>query len=345
MKKRMLSVMLVAAMLFCVLTGCTTEQKTETAEEGGESNEEVTIGMCPKFTSDPYMVAAGEGAQEACDELGYTLDFNGPVNADVAAQSDIIDQWTQKGYTAITISANDADALSPSMKAAKDAGIYTSAWDADVNADSRDLFLNQVSFEGMGETLVEMMVEEAGDSGEFLVVTSVLTAPNQNAWIEEMEKYMAENYPNMKIADVLAGDEDLAKSRDVTLNYLRSHPDTKGVFAVTGMASPGVCEALEQLDLVGKVAVTGLGVPSLIKDYLKSGTINQCCLWSPYDIGYGAMYLVKTQVEGKVDEAKEQGYIEAGRLGKLEITDKENGIVLLGDPLIFTKENIDDYDF
>lgn len=345
MKRRMWAVLLAMVMALSMIVGCTTEQKTETADEEGGSDEQVTIGMCPKFTSDPYMVAAGEGAQEACDELGYTLDFNGPVNADVAAQSDIIDQWTQKGYTAITISANDADALSPSMKAAKDAGIYTSAWDADVNADSRDLFLNQVSFEGMGETLVEMMVEEAGDSGEFLVVTSVLTAPNQNAWIEEMEKYMAANYPNMKIVDVLAGDEDLAKSRDVTLNYLRSHPDTKGVFAVTGMASPGVCEALEQLDLVGKVAVTGLGVPSLIKDYLKSGTINQCCLWNPYDIGYGAMYLAKTQIEGKVDEAKEQGYIEAGRLGKLEITDAENGIVLLGDPLIFTKDNVDEYNF
>lgn len=348
MKKRMLSMVLTTALLLCGLAGCTTEKAGGASgdkKDEGKSQEKVTIGMCPKFTSDPYMVAAGEGAQEACDELGYTLDFNGPVNADIAAQSDIIDQWTQKKYTAITISANDADALSPAMKAAQDAGIYTSAWDADVNADSRELFLNQVTFEGMGKTMVDMMVEEAGSSGDFLVVTAVLTAPNQNAWIEEMKKYMEANYPDMKIVDILAGDEDLAKSRDVTLNYLRSHPETKGVFAVTGMASPGVCEAIEQLDLVGKVAVTGLGVPSLIKDYLKKGTINQCCLWSPYDIGYGAMYLAKTQIDGKLDEAKEQGYIEAGRLGKLEFIDKDKGIVLLGDPLIFTKDNVDDYDF
>lgn len=347
MKKRMLSVVLVVVMLLCTLVGCTTKKAGEDENSGNkkEGDEKVTVGMCPKFTSDPYMVAAGEGAQEACDELGYELDFNGPVNADVAAQSDIIDQWTQKNYTAITISANDADALSPAMKAAMDAGIYTSGWDADVNADSRELFLNQATFEGMGKTMVDMMVEEAGDSGDFLVVTAVLTAPNQNAWIEEMKKYMAANYPNMNIVDILAGDEDLAKSRDVTLNYLRSHPDIKGVFAVTGMATPGVCEAIEQLDMVGKVAVTGLGVPSLIKDYLKSGTINQCCLWSPYDIGYGAMYLVKTQVDGKVDEAKKQGYIDAGRLGKLKIIDGDKGIVLLGEPLIFTKDNVDDYDF
>ena len=211
--------------------------------------------------------------------------------------------------------------------------------DSTFQAVNLDIYFRGPFFQGRFDIVY------TGDSGDFLVVTAVLTAPNQNAWIEEMKKYMEANYPDMRIADILAGDEDLAKSRDVTLNYLRSHPETKGVFAVTGMASPGVCEAIEQLDLVGKVAVTGLGVPSLIKDYLKKGTIKQCCLWSPYDIGYGAMYLAKTQIDGKVDEAKEQGYIEAGRLGKLEIIDKDKGIVLLGEPLIFTKDNVDDYNF
>ena len=362
--KKIVVALLVAAMMLMSLVSCSSSGTSTAAPDAseasavtdtvsdveGENTEaaatgDVIVGMCPKFTSDPYMIAASEGAQEACDELGYTLDFNGPVDADVAAQSDIINQWIQKGYTAITVSANDPDALAPAMQSAQDAGIYTSGWDADTQPEVRDFFLNQATFEGIGRTMAEIMVEEAGDKGEFLIVTSTLTAPNQNAWIEELEKYLAENYPDMVIADILPGDEDLAKSRDVTLNYLRSHPDTTGVFAMTGMASPGVCEAIEQLDMVGDVAVTGLGVPSLIREYTKKGTVNKTILWSPYDIGYGAMYLVKTQVEGNVEQALEDGYIEAGRLGQLEIIDTENGIVLLGDPLVFTKDNIDDFDF
>lgn len=303
---------------------------------------EIVIGMMPKFTSDPYFVAANKGAQEAAKELGVTVEFNGPVDANVAAQADIIDRWTRKKVSAIAVSANDPNALAPSLKRAQAAGIKTMTWDADVAPDARTVFLNQATFEGMGRTMVDMMVRDAGGSdGEFLIVTAVLTAPNQNRWIDEIKKYAAEKYPGMKIAAVLPGDEDLEKSKNVALNYLQANPQTKGVFCVTGIATPGVLEAVKQLGLVGKVTVTGLGVPSLIRPYLKDGSLKEAALWSPIDIGYGAVYITKALLDGKLDPAS--GYVEAGRLGKLKFISPDT--VLLGDPYIFTKDNVDQFSF
>ena len=67
---------------------------------------------------------------------------------------------------------------------------------------------------------------------------------------------------------------------------------------VTGIATPGVAEAVKQLGLQGKVAVTGLGVPSLVRPYIKDGTIKEVALWNPVDIGYGAIYIAKAQLDG-----------------------------------------------
>src|SRR5687767_15138520 len=64
----------------------------------------VVIGMLPKFTSDPYFVAANKGAQQAGKELGITVEFNGPVDANVAAQADIIDRWVRRRVAAIAVS-------------------------------------------------------------------------------------------------------------------------------------------------------------------------------------------------------------------------------------------------
>jgi rhamnose transport system substrate-binding protein len=61
----------------------------------------------------------------------------------------------------------------------------------------------------MGETMVEMMAKDAGTEGDFLVITAVLTAPNQNRWIEEAKKYAAQKYPNMRFVAVLPGEKDL----------------------------------------------------------------------------------------------------------------------------------------
>jgi rhamnose transport system substrate-binding protein len=306
------------------------------------SNQNVVVGMLPKFTSDPYFVAANQGAQEAAKELGLTVEFNGPVDANVAAQADIIDRWVRRRMAAIAVSANDPNALAPALKRAAAAGIKTMAWDADVASDARQVFLSQASFEGMGKTMVEMMVRSAGTAqGDFLVVTAVLTAPNQNRWIEEIKKYAAQHYPGMKIAAVLPGDEDLEKSKNVALNYLQANPDTKGVFSVTGIATPGVIEAVKQLGRVGQVAVTGLGVPSLIRPYLKEGSLKEAVLWNPVDIGYAALYIVHAQLKNTLNPRS--GYVDAGRLGRLKFI--SNDTVLLGEPLIFTKNNIDQFNF
>ena len=304
--------------------------------------EQIVIGMLPKFTSDPYFVAANKGAQEAATELGVTVDFNGPVDANVAAQADIIDRWTRRRVTAIAVSANDPNALAPSLKRAQAAGIRTMTWDADVAADARTVFLNQATFEGMGRTMVDMMVRDTGKSeGEFLIMTSVLTAPNQNRWIEEIKKYIGEKYAGMKIAAVLPGDSDIEKNKNVSLNYLQANPTTTGVFCVDGISTPGVIEAVKQLGLVGKVTVTGLGVPSLIRPYLKDGSLKEAALWSPIDIGYGAVYITKELIDGKLDPAS--GYVAAGRLGKLRFISPDT--VLLGDPYVFTKDNVDQFSF
>jgi rhamnose transport system substrate-binding protein len=71
---------------------------------------------------------------------------------------------------------------------------------------------------------------------------------------------------------------------------------------------------------------------------VKADVVKKFALWSPVDLGYLTMHVAKLVAEGKMHE----GTISAGRLGNIKVTGKE---VLLGDPVVFTKENIDQYHF
>ena len=164
--------------------------------------------------------------------------------------------------------------------------------------------------------------------------------PQEEAAPAPAEEEAAE-YPEMEITDILPGNEDLAQSRDVALDYLRSHPDTNGVFTVTGIATPGVVEAVKQLGLEDKVVVTGLGVPSLIRPYIKDGSLKEAVLWDPVKLGYATIYMVKAQLDGTLKPGSKT--LSAGELGELQFMSDDT--ILLGDALIFTKDNIDDYEF
>lgn len=315
------------------------------ADDGEDGDDPATTGdatvcMMPKLVGIPYFNAAQQGAQEAADELGITLDFDGPTSESAASQVELIEQWTAQGCDAISVSATDPDALAPAMTAAGEAGIATSTWDADVNPDARDVFVNQATSQGIGYELIDIMAEQTGGEGEFLIVTGSLTAPNQNAWIDAMEERVESEYPDMVLAATEPGDEDLEQGIDVTRAYLQANPDTTGVFGITSVALPGAAEAVEQLGLSGEVLVTGLGVPSEAGPYVDSGTIEEFALWNPIDLGYLAVYVAHLQIEG---ELPDDGAFEAGRLG--EITFAEDGVIELGPPFRFNADNIADFDF
>jgi ABC-type sugar transport system substrate-binding protein len=324
--------------LVLVVASCGVGQQP--SQGGGGGGGPKKICMMPKLVGIPYFNAAEQGAKEAAEELGVELVYDGPTEAKAALQSQMIEQWIQQQCGAITVAANDPNALAPAMKKAGEAGIATGAWDADVAPDARDVFVNQATFEAIGYKVVDLMAERTGGKGEFLVVTGSLTAPNQVAWLENMRERMKEKYPEMSIASVEPGEEDLQLGIDITKNYLRANPDTAGVFGITSVALPGAAEAVEQEGLAGEVAVTGLSTPNEMKPYLESGVVEKFVLWNTVDLGYLTVHVANAQIEGNLPKS---GTFEAGRLGKVKMLAEDE--VLLGPPLVFSKENIDEYDF
>jgi ABC-type sugar transport system substrate-binding protein len=297
------------------------------------------FGVLPKQVGNEYWAAVNKGAQEAGKELGVKVDFNGPTSADTAGQTQFIDSWVQKSYCAISISAADANAVVPALLRAKDAGIKVSAFDADTDPSAREVFLSQAIPSGIAGKLGDLMADLTGKKGNFLVITSTLTAPNQSEWIRLLQEHLAKNYPDMKIASILPGQEDNEKSRDVALGYLRAHPETTGIIAVT-QSLPGLAEAKKQLGLT--IPLIGIGPPSCCTAVLADGSANATILWNPIDIGYATVYMQYAQVTDALKLGK-GNTIDAGRLGKLTFIADDT--ILLGEPMVFTKDNMGQFQF
>jgi rhamnose transport system substrate-binding protein len=77
-----------------------------------------------------------------------------------------------------------------------------------------------------------------------------------------------------------------------------------------------------------------------MKAYVKDGTVKSVVLWNTQDLGYLTIYAANAIVNGKLKPG--DATFKAGRLGERKIAGDH---VLLGDYLVFTRDNIDKYDF
>ena len=159
----------------------------------------------------------------------------------------MIEQFIQQQCDAITVAANDPDALAPAMKKARRCR-HRHRRVGRRRGGRLPRRLRQPGYLRGHRLRARRRHGQADDGkGEFLVVTGSLTAPNQVAWLKEMRERMKEKYPEMSIDSVEPGEEDLQLGIDITKNYLRANPDTAGVFGITSVALPGAAEAVEQV--------------------------------------------------------------------------------------------------
>ena len=331
-----------AAALVLALAACTSGSPDSDDTAGGSGGGDLSVTFLPKNLGNPYFDTSSKGGQAAVEELGGTFKEVGPTEPTADGQVSFINTLTQQGVSAIVLSANDPSALCSSLDSAREADIKVVTFDSDVDAECRDLFVNQATAEGIAKAQVDLVAEQIGDAGQIAILSATANATNQNAWIELMKEDLAANHPNIELVDTVYGDDDDQTSFDKTAALLQSYPELKGIISPTTVGIAAAARYLSTSSFKGKVALTGLGTPNDMRDYVEDGTVTAFALWNPQDLGYLAAYAAAALADGTITGAEGDTF-EAGELG--EFTVDTDATVLLGDPYVFDAENIGEFDF
>lgn len=144
----------------------------------------------------------------------------------------------------------------------------------------------------------------------------------------------------MELVKVAYGDDLRDKSTSETEALLQTYPDLKGIISPTTVGIAAAGKVLTDKGLIGKVHLTGLGLPSEMADYIESGASEWMYLWNPVDVGYLAGYAAAALVDGSITGEVGDTF-NAGDLGDKEIiADGDGTQIMLGDPFKFDSENI-----
>src|SRR2546427_448116 len=273
-----------------------------------------------------------------CNTVAKT---DGPTKTNTDQQTTFIDNYITSGVDGILFAANDPVAIAPVLKKALAAGINVVGYDANSQPDARQWFVNQAQFNGIAKGLIDNMAKEIGEDGSFAIVTSTFTTPNQARWIAEMAAYAANCHPKMKWLETVEAQEDNVLSFNQATTLINKHGDLKGLFGMTSVATPASAEAVTQAKKCGQIAVVGLATPNAMKPYVNKGCVKSVVLWNPVDLGYAAVHVLRAVADGTLKPGATS--VKAGKLGELQVINGSE--ILLGPPFVFTKSNINGFDF
>jgi rhamnose transport system substrate-binding protein len=306
---------------------------------GGSGN--YTIEFVHKLQGIPYFEAMNTGGKKACQELGCTWLYQGPVEADPAAQADIVRSYIQQGVDALIVAPNDPDSMAPLLKQAADAGIKVATSDTDAPNSVRQVFVSQASTEGIGQALTDALMQAMGGSGTYAIVSCGQTAQNLNSWIDVQKSYTAQKYPNAKIADIVYAGEDQAAATQMATDLMNAHPDLTGLVGECTSSAPGVAQAVRDAGRIGQVHTVGLGTPQSMLPYLQDGSSSASILWDVQNLGYLTAWAGVQLASGKELQATNNVSADLPSVAY----DSGTKVLLLGPPLTITKDNAGNYDY
>ncbi len=299
------------------------------------------VGLVVKNLGNSYFDACADGAREAAKQIGgMEIIYTAPTKPTAEDQIAVLDALIAQKVDGLIVSADDANALVPIGKKAAERGIKVISFDSAIAKGGRIMHLDASSTPLIGAIQVQMIAKTLKNEGEVAILSASSTMTNQNSWIEAMkEEWKKPEYAKMPLVATVYGDDQDDKSYREMQALAKAHPNLKGVISPTTIGIRSGAKAIMDGGLVGKIYITGLGLPSEMKEAVLKGACDSFAIWNPVDYGYAATQIMGDILAGA--SAEPGSTLKMGRLGDTKVGD--DGVAVMGKPFVFDKSNIEKY--
>jgi rhamnose transport system substrate-binding protein len=294
----------------------------------------------------PYFDPIIAGMKDAVESQGGVFRDTAPEQSEATAQIPLIEAAIQDKVNVICLSPTAADTMNAVLDRARAAGIKVLTVNDDIygNESHRDGSVLSCNYDQLAIDSFEQFAKAMNYKGNFVVLSATTDTPFQNSQIDIYRKQMASNpqYKDLKLLEVLYGNDDAAKSLTETEAAIQKYPELNGIICPTTVALTAAAQVVESRGLNDKIIVTGLGTPGQSRSFLQSGALDGSMLWDTYRTGKVAGYLAILLAKGEYTLAQGTSFT-AGEYGKTDVL--ANNTLYAGPPAIITKENVDSYKF
>ena len=217
----------------------------------------------------PYFQDHRIGFEAACEELGVTGKFVGPMDYDMTAEAQMIEEAIAQNPKGILVMAFE-DTLTPAINKAKAAGIPVITIDMDTIDSERDFFIGGNTYD-YGRIHARTIAEALGGEGKILLQWN----QGQNSQDQRAQGFQEEiaNYPGIEIVQFMTSDTDTAKDADAFKAALQANPDIDGISTLVSTGAVAAATAVREMGMTGDVVIIGDSKDDATLNLVESGEV------------------------------------------------------------------------
>jgi ribose transport system substrate-binding protein len=256
-----------------------------TAAPMAQAADEMYIPLVSKGFQHQFWQAVKAGAEQAAEEYGVRITFEGPDNETmVDRQIDMLAAALANKPAAIGFAALDSQAAVPLLRQANKAGIPVIAFDSGVDSDIplATATTDNALAAGMA---ADKMAELLGGKGKVAVVAHDQTSRTGIDRRDGFVNRIKSAYPDIDVVTVQYGQGDHLKSTEVTKAILTANPDLNGIFGTNEGSAIGVVNGVQELG-AKDIVIIGYDSGKAQKDAIRSGLMAGAITQNPVGIGY-----------------------------------------------------------
>jgi len=301
--------LVVALMAACAQPSPAAEPQAQPTEPQAEPQAQPTEP--PAQTSKPYIPVISKGfqhqfwqavklgAENGAADFNVDITFEGPeLESQVDKQIEMLQTALDKKPAAICLAALDSQAAIPLLERAKAENIPIIGFDSGVDSDIPVTTAATDNIAAAGAA-ADKMAELIGDEGEVAVIVHDQTSRTGIDRRDGFLNRMKEAHPNITIVDVQYGAGDHLKTADLAKAIIQAHPNLKGFFGANEGSAIGVINAINELNMGGKLVVIGYDSGKAQLDAIRDGTMAGAITQDPIGIGYKCVEAAVKAIAGE----------------------------------------------
>ena len=231
----------------------------------------------------PYWQEAQAGFLDAAKALGVKGELIGPKGYAPNAELGMFRQIVEQHPAGICLSAARPEIFQADIDKAVAQGIPVICVDADVPNSKRVLYIGTDNFKAGRESLRRMAALVPG-RGNIVVIT----IPGQRN-LDDRVAGVADalkNFPAVKLTKILDDQGDARRAFDQVSELIQKKEKVDGIICLEATGGSGAAEALQRLEMDGKLPIVAFDNDPETLDWIEKGAITATITQKPYVMSY-----------------------------------------------------------